>query len=76
MAVSEGLAKGSKQLKKAGMKLEKQGVKKIVAGEELIAAGREYGKEGLGDMVGGGAQLGSAAATEDIANRLEKKGNL
>jgi hypothetical protein len=70
------LAEGSKQLKKAGLKLEEQGVKKIVAGEELIESGREYSKEGIGDMVGGGAQLGSAAATEDIANRLEKKGDL
>ena len=58
------------------MKLEKQGNNKIAEGEELIAAGREYSKEGIGDMVGGGAQLGSAAATEDIANRLEEKGNL
>jgi len=76
MAVSEGLAEGSKQLKKAGIKLAKQGVKKVQDGEEIVAAGREYAKEGIGDMVGGGAQLGSAAATEDIANRLEKKGNL
>jgi hypothetical protein len=76
MAVSEGLAEGSKQLKKAGVKLGKQGVKKVEKGEMITRDARVYAKEGIGDMVGGGAEMGSAAATEDIANRLEKKGGL
>lgn len=76
MAVSEGLHEGSKELRKAGMKLGKEGVRKVEDGEAMIAAGREYGNEGIGDMVGGGAQVGAAAATEDIADRLDKKGGI
>jgi hypothetical protein len=76
MAVSEGLAQGSKELKKAGVKLAKQGKKELEEGSEIRAAGRDYAKEGIGDMVGGGAQMGAAAATEDIADRLDKKGKL